>query len=305
MPVAAETWVAFRNFMVGRKQMNPNSTVPERLRKLHYAENHGLDLENFTEDAVYSWLAARSERGCRPTSNNHYIRVFNLWSQFRNLPFHFKEYREYAKPIRVPTAPDVRAMVLHYGRQTSSDRRNRLMLVFLAMTGLRAAELCDLVLDDIDYRSGAVIVRCGKGMKSRTVPVKWKLLVSDNFPCVRDYVEKWRIRSSSKYLFTMNKGKMTTAFLRKIVKDAGRKVGIPWMHPHLFRHYAAVSWLRAGIDVATVQQLLGHSSVATTSRYLHATDAVRAIREAPIEDVFAVGKTKKPVNHLMLDMEGL
>ena len=79
---------------------------------------------------------------------------------------------------------------------------------------------------------------------------------------------------------------MTPDYLRMIIKKIAKKVGLPWIHPHSLRHYAATNWLRAGMNIKIVQELLGHSQLSTTEIYLHITeeDKAKAIKNPAIED---------------------
>ena len=64
-------------------------------------------------------------------------------------------------------------------------------------------------------------------------------------------------------------GKDIDSQIRSIVKYAGKKVGLDWIHPHSFRHFYATNLLRNGVNIRVVQQLLRHSDIKTTARYLH------------------------------------
>jgi len=79
---------------------------------------------------------------------------------------------------------------------------------------------------------------------------------------------------------------MTTNYLRQIIKIIGKKAGMSWIHPHSFRHYSATNMLRAGVNIRIVQEILGHSSIKTTGRYLHTIeqDLQQAVRNPNIED---------------------
>lgn len=79
---------------------------------------------------------------------------------------------------------------------------------------------------------------------------------------------------------------MTSNYLRRIIKKTGRKAGISWIHPHSFRHYAATNMLRAGVNIRIVQEILGHSSIETTGRYLHTIerDLKQAVQHPGLED---------------------
>ena len=135
--------------------------------------------------------------------------------------------------------------------------------------GMRASELCDLELQNID-RSGGLIYTRGKGGKERTIPY-----VGAVRKVIDDYIEKVRPlldRLGLEYLFLTRSGKkMRREFLWQILRKRGKSAGIPLsrLHPHVLRHTFATHLLRNGMDQRTLQEILGHSSILTTEKYTH------------------------------------
>lgn len=146
-----------------------------------------------------------------------------------------------------------------------TDPRNRLVLRLLYSGGLRVSELSTLKWKDLKERgeSGQVTV-FGKGKKTRTV-----LLKAD----VWDELLKLRgDRSNDDPVFQSRKGgHINRHQLWRIVSAAAKRAGIEGkVSPHWLRHAHASHSLDRGAPIHLVQQTLGHESVATTSRYLHA-----------------------------------
>lgn len=135
----------------------------------------------------------------------------------------------------------------------------------------------------------------GKGGKIRNVPLDHRILVGRNYPSLKNYIEHWRLSTHSTALFTTKKGEMTPQFLRKIIKEIGKKAGVTWIHPHALRHFCATNLLRAGVNLKIVQEILGHEKLSTTEIYLHLTerDIVKAMQIANIEDPI-LKKSMKP-----------
>jgi integrase len=127
----------------------------------------------------------------------------------------------------------------------------------------------------------------GKGGKWRIIPVKENVITGDNFPSIINYMKYHRLDTSKDFLFTGPNGKLLTAIMRREFKQVAKTAGIPWIHPHSLRHYYATTLLKNGVNVKTVQILLGHSTLVTTSRYLHITemDVDKAIRDVPLDDL--------------------
>ncbi len=276
-------WNEFRRNCLSRQQLSP-STIKDTIRKLRFLERHGIDLDNFTEDDIYNHFARRFEDGASNIALNHYVKALNRWCRFKDFDYHFELYKELKKPIRVPTTDDISRM-LDVCKRKPVDRRNKLIILFMAKTGVRNQELCDIRLDDIDWKNKVLTIRKGKGGKTRIIPLEEKLLIGKNYPSIWNYIDHWRCEKG-KYLFTTKKRGMTPNYLRMLIKIIGRKVGIPWIHPHSLRHYAATNLLRAGANIRVVQEIMGHSSIKTTGQYLHVigNDLHKAIENPDLED---------------------
>jgi integrase/recombinase XerD len=146
-----------------------------------------------------------------------------------------------------------------------TDPRNRLILRLLYSGGLRVSELSTLTWKDLKERgeSGQVTVY-GKGRKTRTVLVKQDVWL--------ELVKLRGARSSDDPVFQSRKGgHINRHQLWRIVSAAAKRAGIEGnVSPHWLRHAHASHSLDRGAPIHLVQQTLGHESVATTSRYLHA-----------------------------------
>lgn len=152
------------------------------------------------------------------------------------------------------------------------DRRNVAILSLMARAGLRVSEVVGLGVEDVrlNDRSGWVLIRRGKGLKERRVPLS---LEARKGPAA--YLEV-RPAWAGKALFVSRGGERLTARdVQRLVATAARRAGLGRrVTPHLLRHTFATRFLRSGGDLATLQAVLGHSSLATTARYLH-PDAAR------------------------------
>jgi site-specific recombinase XerD len=146
-----------------------------------------------------------------------------------------------------------------------------LALVSLGVfAGLRVSELVALDLDDygISERKGHVQVRAGKGDKPRTVPLNQQ---------TRDAVRGWELErrtwagSDGPALFITRRGdRLAVRSARAVVTTAGKAAGLD-AHPHLLRHSFGTALVRAGTDIATVADLMGHSDINTTRGYARPT----------------------------------
>ncbi|MCK4266521.1 MAG: tyrosine-type recombinase/integrase [Thermoplasmata archaeon] len=148
--------------------------------------------------------------------------------------------------------------------------RNRLILRLLYRCGLRVSELTNLRIEDIMFGDNQLIVRRGKGGKDRVVPVDhYTLDMIEDF--LRDD-ETNEIAKSGYLIQSERNERMSTRQVERIVAEYGLKAGIPQqIHPHMLRHSFAVHCLKAGMNLRTVQKMLGHSSLTTTQIYLDIT----------------------------------
>jgi integrase/recombinase XerD len=146
--------------------------------------------------------------------------------------------------------------------------RDVAILELLYASGLRASELCDLKLRDPNLQVGCVRV-LGKGMKERIVPLG---------QAAREALERYfsdcrpkLVRAPTDRLFLSRTGKpLERIALWMLVERYGRKSGLlKAISPHVLRHCFASHLLGGGADLRVVQELLGHSDIATTQIYTH------------------------------------
>lgn len=141
--------------------------------------------------------------------------------------------------------------------------RDKAILEFLYSTGARVCESVSLRLEDVDLIGGIVKVR-GKGRKERILPLGEPAIMA-----IKRYLKERK--DSSPYLFVNKKSqKLSDRALRMIVDKYIRKASFTLkVSPHTFRHSFATHLLNRGADLRSVQELLGHSSIATTQVYTH------------------------------------
>ena len=153
--------------------------------------------------------------------------------------------------------------------ETPISLRDVAMVELLYATGARVAELCGLDLSDIDYDRQTIRV-LGKGNKERTIPLGNPAMKALNawLKGGRDSVKN---SQSENAVFLGARGKrIDQRTVRTVVYNALEAIeGIERMGPHSLRHSAATHLLEGGADLRTVQEILGHASLATTQIYTH------------------------------------
>jgi integrase/recombinase XerD len=143
--------------------------------------------------------------------------------------------------------------------------RDVAILELLYASGLRATELCDLKLRNVNLQVGVVRV-LGKGRKERLVPVGRAAAEA-----IQRYLTEGRPLSTDERLFLSRTGKpMERIGLWMLVEKHARKSGVlKKVSPHTLRHCFASHLLSGGADLRVVQELLGHSDIQTTQIYTH------------------------------------
>jgi integrase/recombinase XerC len=155
--------------------------------------------------------------------------------------------------------------------------RDAAVLELLYATAIRVAELCGLDLGDVDEERRLIRVT-GKGDKQRSVPY--------GVPAeraIRAYLRHGRPplaapHSGAALLLGVRGGRLDPRTVRRIVAARAAEAGVPAVAPHALRHSAATHLLDGGADLRSVQELLGHASLATTQLYTHVS--VERLRRA-------------------------
>jgi len=153
--------------------------------------------------------------------------------------------------------------------ETPISLRDVAMVEMLYASGARVAELCGLDLGDIDYDRQTIRV-LGKGNKERTIPLGNPAMRALNL-YLKDAREILKNAQSANAVFLGARGKrIDQRTVRTVVYNALQAIeGIERMGPHALRHSAATHLLEGGADLRTVQEILGHASLATTQIYTH------------------------------------
>jgi integrase/recombinase XerD len=146
--------------------------------------------------------------------------------------------------------------------------RDVAILELLYASGLRASELCDVKVRDVNATVGVIRVM-GKGSKERIVPVGKSALNA-----IEGYLTECRpklARGPDEHLFLSRTGKpMERVGLWMLVEKYGRSSGLlKHVSPHTLRHCFATHLIGGGADLRSVQEMLGHSDIGTTEIYTH------------------------------------
>jgi integrase/recombinase XerD len=181
--------------------------------------------------------------------------------------YQFREFLPYPKDRRrLPTvlSPEEVSRLIN----AAGTLFRRTLLITLYGTGMRRAELARLKVSDIDSQRMMIRVNCGKGGRSRDLPLSPALLET-----LREY---WRWRKPKTYLFPSRDPRrgpeqpISDKSVWLACQEAARHAELSKrVTPHTLRHSWATHLLEAGTDLRTIQVLLGHGDLETTAQYLH------------------------------------
>ncbi|UXA15390.1 tyrosine recombinase XerC [Mycobacterium sp. SMC-8] len=245
-----------------------------------------------TLPVLRSWLAAQASAGAARSTlarRTSAVKTFTAWAVRRGLLTEDpavrlqvpKAHRTLPAVLRQDQARDAMEAATSGAEQGDPlALRDRLIVELLYATGIRVSELCGLDIDDVDTSRRLVRV-LGKGNKQRTVPygepahaalTSW---LTDGRP------ELVTASSGPALLLGARGGRLDPRQARTVVHQTMAAVdGAPDIGPHGLRHSAATHLLEGGADLRVVQEMLGHSTLATTQLYTHVTVArLRAVHD--------------------------
>ena len=232
-----------------------------------------VDQQAITADHIRSYLAEAMKRLSRATVQRRLfaIKAFFHWREtMAGAASPARALRSPRTQRRLPTIlpeGDVRRLIEADSGGGPAPLRDRAILETLYSSGLRVSELVGLNWRDVDDEVGMVLVRSGKGNKDRMVPIGEPAL---------DALKAWRRAMPRGWEFdgpvitNLRGGRLTPRAVENIMARRIVQAGLgSSITPHGLRHCFATHMLNAGADLRSIQEMLGHASLATTQRYTH------------------------------------
>ncbi|WP_168704274.1 tyrosine recombinase XerC, partial [Gordonia paraffinivorans] len=263
---------------MGRSEHTVRAYVGGSRALLSFAGARGVAASDIDLALLRSWLAELTRRGAARTTIARQVsaaKTFCAWAVREGImatdPSQRLKAPKAHRTLPAVLAPEQADAAI---AATTAERdpddpialRDRLIVELLYASGIRVGELCGLDVDDVD--TGRRILRViGKGDKERSVPY--------GDPAARaldDWLRRGRPRlataeSGPALLLGARGRRLDQRMARSVVSHAVEAAGGPAMGPHGLRHSAATHLLEGGADLRVVQELLGHSSLATTQIY--------------------------------------
>lgn len=276
MRAAVDEFARHQASVVGRSPHTVRAYVADVVSLLDHAVRMSrVEPDQLDLGVIRSWLAklrtlgaARSSLARRAAA----ARTFSAWAHRRGLADDVaaglaspRVHRPLPSVLRVDQAA---ALVSAGGEGSPQALRDRAVLELLYATGVRISELCGLDVTDVDH-SRAVVRVLGKGARERTVPFGRPAQAAVAAWLAHGRSALVRPHSGSALLLGDRGGRLHPTVARRLVARSARAAGLPDTSPHQLRHSAATHLLERGADLRSVQELLGHASLASTQLYTH------------------------------------
>lgn len=252
------------------------------------------DVGDLTADHVRAYLEYHTCRGLSPhTIRRHHAVLSALYGWLTDSEIALAKSNPVSRvpPPRLPKrkvkalTKDAICALLEAAKDAALTRRAKALLLLLLDTGARASEVAGIEIGDVTWNNGRVRV-IGKGDKERFVYVGRRALSALWLYVKEERPEPARVGDGHLFL-TQDGYPLNRHSLRAILRRLGRTAGV-MANPHQFRHSAAIEHLRHGMDLVSLQHLLGHESIEITRGYLTALDdedvAEAARRTSPVDN---------------------
>lgn len=279
----------FTNYVADERKFSPRTVRAYEMDLMKFAafleSRKQMDVKAVTRDDIRAFISELSRNGIK--KKNAAVTIARKLSSIKS----FFKYLVRFNVLAANPAADVETPKLPHTEPnylTNKERaaliaavgcsatpyylaRDMAIVVTLLNTGIRLSELVGLTLNSINLESSESFVKVrGKGDKWRTIPLN-----NEAIAALRKYLNG-RPDVETNHLFVSRLGKgLSTRSVYHLIKRYLKEAGITKEHVgvHSLRHTFSVSLLSNGVNLFSIQKLLGHSKLETTSKYLHVIDA--------------------------------
>ena len=269
MPKINHQITEYLDYCKNIRQMSATTIYNKQSILLKFTRDTRIEaVESITNHIYDDWVRREFSHSVARASLNIYTStILSLLKFYRNsgvrINFNFNNV-PYYKPTKAPRkfySKTEIERVLKY-----ADEIEKLMIEIMFETGIRIAELANLEVNNLD---GTKITFIGKGAKSREVYINIQTLES-----LQSYLDRYQIYEGSIWqvvdrVKTENGEPPTVATIRKKLQKVFEKAGFEGFYPHALRHSFATDLQKKGATIPEIKEMMGHSSIATTERYLH------------------------------------
>lgn len=231
--------------------------------------------DDINEITIWGWVTDMQDSGIKPASINHYItdmRVFLYWCMKNDYIPEFKiSLIRAQEEVKETYSQEQLEVLLEKPAKYDSFVTWRCWAIinWLMATGNRAATICDIQMEDINFLRKEIILGHTKNKRAQILPLSAALETA-----LKEYIRMWRSDAAPKqYLFcSIGDEKLTYNALRQAIEKYNNDRGVPITSIHSFRHTFAKEYILRTGDMARLQKILGHSTLDMTKRYANMFD---------------------------------
>jgi integrase/recombinase XerD len=261
----------FLAYLGSEKGLSPHTLAAYGRDLQSFAQySHGKKVEEVVGDQIIGYFQTLKTKGIASSSLCRALVAIKVFFRFlkrekiisQNPTVFLESPKMWQLIPEVLTIDEVGRFLEMPNIETPIGARDKAIFLVMYASGLRVSELCGLNTGDIS--DDQVRVR-GKGNKERVIPIAAAAVAAVDY-----YLTQFRTEGDGP-LFLSSQGKrMDRVALWERVKFYGKKAGITKeISPHTLRHSFATHLLENGADLRVIQEMLGHSNIATTDRYTH------------------------------------
>lgn len=274
-----EIYLEYRRYLQVEKGLSKTTVkqyTDEIIRYLTFFEDL-KDLNQIDQVKINEYIQFRYDNGAKEKTIAHVMSILRSFHQFlvldKIVTHDSSSYLESPKQIKhipvVLSEEEISQFLKEIPTNTVTHRRNKCMIYLMYACGLRVSELCNLKINQVHLNVGYLSCK-GKGNKERMVPIASMVL-----EILKTYMNEDRNQiikdKKSPYLFVTHQGNPVKRdeFWIFLNKYAANSTITKHIHPHMLRHTFATHLLENGADLRSIQELLGHENIATTTIYTH------------------------------------
>ena len=271
----------------------------KQLNKFRHFVKDNFQITQFEELKpihVKEYIGSLQDRGCKPAYTNDLLKAVKCLCSYAQREGYSEEVltkrvRNVKQPkvlIHTFNNKEISLMIKYYNGNDYLNIRNKMILMIFFDTGIRASELINMKIDQIQ---DTYFVIYGKGRKERVVP-KNPMVGKFLYKYLNAREKYFMARNcEEEYVFLSKNGRrLTGEAISVFMKEAADAVGVSpkvRVSPHTCRHTFAHQHLKNGLDLYSLSRLLGHESVSITQRYLEAIEDTQILTSARKTSVLA------------------